>query len=283
VVRGTPTFESDAACTLPTPADTAEFPIYAILAGIPSRPVASKAWMAYTDHVLSVIDRWSVLPTELELPTFGPVFTADSGGSGRSAHAGIGDVAPTLSSVFVFTLDSSGGLTGARIAASALSGPADTSMLAELERAAAAQAFPRFAVGPSGRDSVRFDLLVTSVEPAVGTKAAILGRLVVPVWPLAREAHPLADATGTGLETHSADSVTVQTVVDTQGRAVSGTVRMLIGPASADRNSPDSGYRRRLAQRLNQLTFEPAQIGSCPVPQLVTQRVTVPARAVDSQ
>ena len=159
---------------------------------------------------------------------------------------------------------------------SALSGPADTSMLAELERAAAAHAFPRFPGGPSGRDSVRFDLLVTSVEPAVGTKAAVLGRLEVPVWPLAREAHPLADSAR--LESHAADSVTVQMVVDAQGRAVSGTVRILTGPANADRISPDSGYRQRLTQRLNRLRFEPAQIGSCPVPQLVTQRFAVPAR-----
>ena len=151
IVRGAPTLEGDAACALPVAADTMNFPIYAILAGVPSRPVAKKLWTTYTDSVLSVIDRWSVLPTDLRLPTFGPPFTTDADASGRNAKAGVGDVAPTLSSVFVFTLDSSGVLTGARVAASALSGPADTSMLAELERAAAAHAFPKFPDGPSGQ------------------------------------------------------------------------------------------------------------------------------------
>ena len=280
VVRAVPTLEGNAACALPTPADTTDFPIYAILDGVPSRAVAKKVWTAYTDSVLSVIDRWSVLPTELRLATFGPPFTTDTDASRRNAKAGVGDVAPTLSSVFVFTLDSSGGLTGARVAASSLSGPADTSMLAELERAAAAHAFPRFRDGPSASNSARFDLLVTSVEPAAGTNAAVLGRLEVPVWPLAREAHPLADAT---LQPQGADSGTVQMVVDAQGRAVSATVHILTGPASADRNSPDSGYRQRLTQMLTQLRFAPAGIGSCPVAQLVTQRVAVPARAADSQ
>jgi hypothetical protein len=233
--------------------------------------------------VLSVIDRWSVLPSDLQLPAFGAPFTTDAASSGRNAKGSVGDVAPTLSSVFVFTLDSSGALTGARVAASALSGPADTSVLAELERAAAAHAYPRFPGARTAGDSARFDLVVTSEQPAVGTKAAVLGRLEVPVWPLAREAHPLANAIGSGLEPPDADSVTVQMVVDALGRAVSGTVRVLTGPTNADRNSPDSGYRQRLAQRLNLLRFEPAQVGSCSVPRFVTQRVDVPARPVGSR
>ena len=283
VVRGAPTLEGHAACALPTSADTGEFPIYAILDGVPSQPLAKKVWTSYTDSVLSVIDRWSVLPTDLWLPAFGPPFARDADGRERNAKAGVGDVAPTLSSVFVFTLDSSGALMDARVVASALSGPADTSMLAELERAAAAHAFPRFPGGRSGHDSVRFDLLVTSVEPAVGTNAAVLGRLEVPVWPLAREAHQLVDSAVAGVDLHAADSVTVQMVVDVQGRPVTSTVRILNGSANADRNSPDSEYRQRLTQRLDQLRFAPAQIGGCPVSQLVTQRVNVPAKPVDSQ
>ena len=283
VVRGAPTLDANAACPLPTAADTMNFPIYAILEGRPSGPVAEKVWTAYTDSVLSVLDRWSVLPTDLGLPTFGPPFTTDADAGGRNAKAGVGDVAPTLSSVFVFTLDSSGSLTGARVAASALPGPVDTSMLAELERADAAHAFPTFPGGPSGGGSVRFDLLVTSIEPAIGTKAAVLGRLQVPVWPLAREAQPLADSTGPAVPTQGADSVAVQMVVDAQGRVVGRTARPLGGFAGVGSDSLDTGYRGRAALALQQLRFEAARIGDCPVPQLVTQTVTIPRRGAGTQ
>ena len=85
-------------------------------------PVAKKLWTTYTDSVLSVIDRWSVLPTDLRLPTFGPCSRPMPPPADGTRMTGVGDVAPTLSSVFVFTLDSSGSLTDARVAASALSG-----------------------------------------------------------------------------------------------------------------------------------------------------------------
>jgi Carboxypeptidase regulatory-like domain len=283
LVRGALTLASDAACILAAAADTMDSPISAVLGGVPSRPVAKKLWTAYADSVKAGIARWAVLPNELQLPTFGPAFMRDRDGSEQSANAGAGEVAPTVSSVFVFTLDSSGALTGARVAASALSGAADTSILAGLARAAEAHAFPTFPGGPSGAGSARFHLLVSSVEPAADTDAAVLGRMEVPVWPLARAAHPLADSTVAAFGPRTTDSATVQMVIDAQGRALAGTVRILNGPARTDRTSADSGYRQRLTQRLNQLRFEPAQIGNCPVPQLVTQSVVVPAGPAASQ
>jgi hypothetical protein len=156
-------------------------------------------------------------------------------------------------------------------------------MLAELERAAAAHAFPTFPDGPSGRDSVRFDLLVTSIEPPVGTRAAVLGRLEVPAWPLVREAHPLANSTGAGPEAHAVDSATVQMVVDARGRVVGRTARLLGGFAGVGSDSLDTGYRSRVAQALEQLRFEAARIGNCPIAQLVTQTVTIPGRGAGTQ
>ena len=282
VIRGAPPIEGGGACALPVPADTDDFPIYAILGGLPSRPVAKKLWTAYTDSVRSVIKRWSVLPTDLMLPTFGPAFTADTDAGGQSTNARVGNVAPTVSSVLVLTLDSSGALTSARVAASALSGPIDTSMLAGLERAAEAHAFPSFPGGRSSRDFARFDVLVTS-SAGDRHRRRRLGTLGG-----AGLAARAGGASTGGLdclcvEPHATHGVTVQLVVDSHGRPVSGTVRMLTGPAGADRASPDSGYRHLFTQQLNQLRFEPAQIGSCPVPQLVTQSVAVPAGSTDSK
>ncbi len=283
VIRGVPVLESDASCTLPASSDTGDFPIYAALAGVPSRPVDKKLWTAYTDSALSVIRRWSVLPTDLRLPTFGPSYTRRPDDTETNETPRDSEVAPTISSVLAFTLDSSGTLSGAHVAASALSGSVDTSMLAGLERAAEAHAFPTFPGGASGGGSVRFDLFISSVEPETDTEIPVLGWLEVPVWPLALGAYQLADYPVAMSERRTADGVKVQVVVDAHGRAVSGTVRILKGPARDDDDALDSGFRQRLAQRLKQMRFEPAQIGSCPVPQLVTQSIMVPAGAANSQ
>ena len=80
---------------------------------------------------------------------------------------------------------------------------------------------------------------------------------------------PTGGVGGTG-----GDTITVETVVDAQGQAVSGTVRILRG-TDGGRDSSNREYRLRLAQRLNELRFAPARIGSNAVPQLVVQSVAV--------
>ena len=160
------------------------------------------------------------------------------------------------------------------VAASSLSGSADTALLASLQRAADADAFPTFVSAQSGSEPSPLDLLVSSVEPAVGTTAAILGQLEVPVWRLSRAAELIPDSPTGGVGATGGDTITVETVVDAQGQAVSGTVRILRG-TDGGRDSSNREYRLRLAQRLNELRFAPARIGSCAVPQLVVQSVAV--------
>ena len=73
--------------------------------------------------------------------------------------------------MLAFTLDATGALKRARIAASSLSDGADTSVLAIVEQAATAHAFPSL---PANVDSVDLYLIVESAEPAPGTHAAVI-------------------------------------------------------------------------------------------------------------
>jgi hypothetical protein len=72
-------------------------------------------------------------------------------------------------------------------------------------------------------------------------------------------------------------------VVDARGRVVGGTARLLGGFAGVGSDSPDTGYRDPVALALQQLRFEAAHIGDCPIAQLVTQTVTIPGRGAGTQ
>jgi hypothetical protein len=276
VIRGTPAMAADAGCTLPASSDTMDFPIYATLHTDIPRGLSRKAWARYTDSVLGVVQEWSVLPTQLPLATFGLPFVKDVDRPGTLFRT-----SPTMSSVIAFTLDSTGTLTSTRVAASALSGAADTSLIAMLARAAAAHAFPAVPRGPVTPASVQFDLLVSTTEPAEDVRRATLGRLEVPVWPLAQKAALLPDGSGaspsgrggvSGLE-----SVTVETAIDLAGHAVLPSARVLtLWGDVADAATDDD--RARMARTLQALHFEPARIGACRVPELVIQPIVVPAR-----
>ncbi len=288
VIRGVPAFDSGSQCVPPAATDTLDFPIYAILRGAPSLPMPKAAWMAYSDSVLSVVDRLSVLPTELMLPSFGIPFVRGPEGNSARAHGGERLVSPALSTVIVFTLDSSGGLAGARVAASSLSGAADTAVLAMLQRAAGAHALPAPPSLAGAAASAQFNLVVTSIQPAAGTRAAVLGQLEAPVWRLSSAARLApgpqpGDSTRTLGRPVTSDSATVEMVVDALGRVARGTARGIGAPVGMRSGEVEAGYAGRIAQTLSGLRFEPARIGGCPVSQLVIQSVAVPRREPSAQ
>ena len=273
-IRGRAVLSSDSSCTPPTTPDTMDFGVYATLQGTPGRQVSNASWSHYVDSVLSVVDRWSALPSTVTLGSFGPTFVKpkEENSSSTPSHPSA-YVAPTLASVFVFTLDSLGMLTSARVTASSLAGEADTSVLASLARAATAHGFP---ATPLGAGSARFDLVVSSLEPAPDTRAAVLGRLEVPIWPLSHVVTVASDSAAGTTRLASRDSATVELVVDSHGQVVAGTVRVLQirgGPGHAN-NDNDLGVR--IGQQLRRLRFDPARIGACRVADLVSQSIGIP-------
>ena len=275
-------FGEDSACgTRPVPS-TVDAVIYVTLQGVPSRPVPDSVWSEYTGRVLRAVHRWAVLPSELTLPSFGVVNTkraADSAGPRRAPQ--LRDVAPTLSGVIGFTIDSAGALVEAHVAASSLSGAADTSMLVMLAQAAAAHDFPPVPSSAAGSGPARFSLVVLSGEPAPGTQAAVIGRVAVPVWHQSRPARLVpqprrGDAAPVRAGALAVDSVTVEAVVDAQGRAETTTARVIRRAGSPATDASESGIDVRASQVLSSLRFEPAQIAGCPIAELVVQRIAVP-------
>ncbi len=266
--RVTAVFGEDSACgALPVHSTIGES-VYATLQGTPSRPVADSAWTEYEERVLRSVHRWAVLPTELTLPAFDVV---DSIGLRRARQ--LRDVAPSLSSVIEFTIDSEGVLAEAHVAAASLSGVADTSMLVMLAQAAGAHDFPPLPSSPQGRGVARFDLVISSGGVAPGGLSVVVGRVAVPVWHLSRPARLVQKPRRAGAL--NADSVTIEAVVDARGRADTTTARVVRRSASAA-SGDESAIDQRAGQILSSLQFEPAQIAGCSVAQLVDQPIAVP-------
>jgi hypothetical protein len=266
-------FRGDATCKPGLTQDTTNLVIYATLEGTPPGSVTDSAWTRYRDTVLSVLERFAALPSQLILPAFGlPLGRAGASVDGSGADGGL-TVAPTLSNVIAFTLDPNGSLLHADVAASSLSGAADTSVLAAVQRASAVHALPPLPVVQTPIDSAPLYFLVASIEPAPGTRAAVLGQLQVPVWPLAHRARLAPDPRNQD-SAGTADSVMAEMVIDPAGRAVPSTVRTITGPSSGAASSrPPALWVDGLLQ---QLTFEPAVVGTCRVPELVLQKIAVP-------
>lgn len=281
VIHGLADFPGDTPCTPPAPSDTAAFGVFATLREVPAVRGSTQAWRAYKDSVVASIGRWVVLPSEILLPAFGAPFARPGARKAGDNRA----VAPTLSAVVVFTLDSAGALTAAHIAASSLSGAVDTSLLAGLARAASANAFPRLPSN-ANRPVVRFDLAVSSVGVPGDAPGALLGRLEVPVWRLSREAvrrPPVTSADSAGSDLSGTEGLAFQAVIDADGRLVGRTVRLVSGPASDSLVARDGHYGVRVAQALERFRFEPAMIGSCPVSQLVVQPLSASHQATDTR
>ena len=106
------------------------------------------SWSGYVGTVSAAFRNAYALPSELAMPAFGYPFRQARGGLGtaRARSDTALSIAPALSTVIVFTLDSSGGMSGLRVAASSLSGAADASAMAALTSAATAHAFPAISV-----------------------------------------------------------------------------------------------------------------------------------------
>jgi Carboxypeptidase regulatory-like domain/TonB-dependent Receptor Plug Domain len=268
IARGVPVFANDASCHAPAPADTVDLVVYATVEAARPERIPDSAWSSYKAGVLNALDRSATLPTELFLPVFGIPFAAAGKADGESSR----DlrVAPTLSNVIQFTLDSGGALMSTHVAASSLSASADTMALAIVEGAGATHAFPRLPVAAGGQDSAQLLLLVASIEPTVGTRASVIGQLEVPSWHLTRAVRLAAtDQSRTGEDSRGQPlerDITIEAVISDAGRVIPSTLRVVGG---LDGASWASLLNRALA-----LQFEPALIGSCPVPELILQPLT---------
>jgi|GEM_PF-1439239 len=283
-VRASVAFPGDSACE-PRPADdSTTLVVYGLLQDGASPELVGAPAAAldrYRDSILAAVRRYFALPSDLTLHVLGYPFPSPdtmATGSDPRAHRRGADVAPALSGVAVFTLDSTGRMAGLRVAVTSLSGAADTSVLAAVQRAADAHAFPPFPGGGHGVPPVRFDLAITTTEPLPGDRAVPLASIDVPIWPLRR---PAAIAPGpqpdirppapAGPAVGSAeDSATLELVVNEHGQVIPTTVRGRADPGAAA--GPDHHtFLTRLIQTLPQFRFDPALIGACPVPSLVTQ------------
>ncbi len=112
---------------------------------------------------------------------------------------------------------------------------------------------------------VDFSFVVASVEPKPGTRAALLGQLEVPEWPLTSAA--TLDDSSTGVTGDVSDSVSAELVVGTTGRVVPRTVRVIGHPAPAANIA--------FSENVPSLRFEPARIGNCAVPQFLIRAFPV--------
>jgi hypothetical protein len=274
---GQPVFGGDPRCPPPPAQDTTDLVLYATVEGSPPGPMPDTAWSGYKGRVLAALDRVAALPTELALPAFGIPFPLRGGGSARGRLA----IAPTLSNVVGFTLDGRGALTSARVAASSLSPDADTTSLAMIQAAALAHSFPALPSGPGLADSVQLYLQIASIEPRPGTRAALLGQLEVPTWPLTRRAtlpedRPTAPPSPSGQRAASVDSITAEFVVDPAGHPAMNTVRIVGGRSVVNEGHSPPASVARFLQTLPVVQYEPALIGACRVPELVIQSFALP-------
>jgi hypothetical protein len=272
--RAVTTFALDSSCSPPPPRDTTELLVYATVVGTRPDPMSDKAWADYKYRVLVAIDRWAELPSEVFLPSFS-LAAAPQAKRRTSAEGGSSDVAvtPSLSTVLAFSLDSGGTLKGARVAASSLSDGADTSVLAMVEQAAAARAFPHL---PTGVSATALYLVVQSAEPTVDTLAAVLGALEAPEWRLSRAARLLGGSLPDGLvaDSTATDHVPVMMAVDATGHVVVGTARLGTSASIPVHASLES--QARVLKELPQLRFDPALIGACRVNEFIVQSFALP-------
>lgn len=280
-VRGDGVFPTGPSCTPPSPVDTTDVTVYATLNADGSHSATDTSWSRYAGQVLTAIRSAFVMPSDLPLPAFG--YPLEKPGRKPRPEAAVGsgegfDVEPTLSAVASFTLDSSGQIGGPHIAVSSMSGAADTSLLAAITDAAAGRRFPHVPAEEERGGPTHFDLIVSTVRPAVGDAASLVGRITVPVWPLSRRvtlasgSQPTNSAASTA-EPPDARGPRFEFVVNQQGRVAMPSVQA-IGQSTSEAGAPERGRVEAVARLLPELRFEPALIGECPVSQLTTTSVT---------
>jgi hypothetical protein len=175
-----------------------------------------------------------------------------------------------LSTVVEVTLDAKGSLRDAHIAASSASGPADTSVVASLRRAAATE-FPALPVD-TAHQPVTFDLVISMDDPPPEEESVVVGRVEGPVWAsqsaayLSESLHPDLWS-GLGPRARS-DMATLQFVVDASGHPIASTARNADTPPEPVGYHPRP-FETRVLDSLSKVQFTAARVGACPVPQLV--------------
>jgi hypothetical protein len=259
------------ACHQPSPFDTVRVNVYAALESGLDSP--DSAWLHYSERVLSAFRQAFVLPSHVALPAFGYAYPALTAGSLKPRGMA---VAPTLSSVVVFTLDPTGVLLNSRVGASSLAGEVDTSVLAAVQAAASTHAFPAMPATPGLPKSARFDVTVTTTTPAAEAHAAVVDQIDVPEWlltrPVALEPASYAALMATvSTPGTPAGSATFELVVDENGQAVMSTVRAISQTPGGAADPTDRGFVARIAHLLPSFRFDPAMIGPCPVRQIILQ------------
>ena len=276
-VNGEGVFPTGPSCGPPSPIDTTDVAVYATLNADRQHPATDTSWSRYAGRVLTALRGVFVMPSALPLPAFG--YPLRKSGRTPRPDAGTGarpslDVEPTLSAVASFALDSSGQVADPQIAVSSMSGAADTSLLAAIAEAGVTHGFPSAPTAEARGPSTRFDLIVSTVRPAVGDAASLIGRITVPIWPLTRRAalsgasQPNLASVGIG-EGLDGPGPRLEFVVNAQGHAAMPTVRA-IGVNEAATGTPERDRVDALARALPTLQFEPARVGTCPVSQLIS-------------
>lgn len=260
------------ACVPPTPLDTITLNVYAVLQSGLAPDARDPAWIGYASDVFAAFRRALVLPSPLALPVFGyatPAITrTDLNGRGLA-------VAPTLTTVVAFSLGPSGAVLESAVAASSLAGSADTGILAAIQGAGSARAFPRMPASSSPRESIRFDVVVTTIPPDSTQHAVVVDQIRVPEWPLARAVgtapgvQPIFPSTRTGAASRP-DSATFEFVVDESGKVNLSTGRA-ISTAGRVGDPAYLDFVARIAQILPALRYAPARVGTCPVAQVTQQ------------
>ncbi len=286
IPRAHSVFGSDASCKLPPARDTVQLPLYASLDGHRPPMASDTAWSRFIARTLVAIRRSFALPSDLPIPVF-------SAQPGQSDSASVDDpprrrasVAPVFASAVVFEIDTLGSAASLRVAASSLSGPVDTSVLATVERAQANGALPALPRGWAVDGEAQLHLMVSSGTPPSDAVAGMIGVAAVPEWSLDRAAtldsvdrpvlnarkrcteimwdapkpsHCL-DALADDSATLARDTATFTGVIDTRGRVVPQSVRSL---------RDNTGWlTKRVVEVLPQYKFAPARIGSCAVSEL---------------
>ena len=275
--RGQPVFPNIAMCEPEPAADTMRVLLSATLQSASLVAASDTAWSRYVDGVLTAVRSAFVMPSDLPIPVFGYPFRMSPLASGVPAPGARQPslaAAPTLSGVIAFTLDSSGTVSGLRIAASSLSGPADTSVLAAISEADAAHAFPAIPQAARSRGRAHFDLIVSTVQPQETPHRTVLGRVFVPIWSLRRTVS-VASGTQPSLVAESdparvgVDTVALEFVVDDRGRVVMSSLRELNAGRDAAGDEAVRAFRSRVIRALPGFRFDPALIGACPVPEMM--------------
>jgi hypothetical protein len=267
------------ACEPPAPSDAATLDVYAELRDTLPESVHDSAWRSYSASVLAAIRDAFAFPSEVELPVFG--YASAARPTARNLHPLGRVVSPSLSNVVSFRLSPTGELLESHVAASSLSGEADTSVLAAIQGAATGNLFPSMpATGMALHlQSVRFDLMVTTTTPDAADLAMVLDQIDVPVWPLARPA-ALAPDKSPDLQALRAspgarsESATFELVVDENGKAIIPTARAISQTAAGAADTDYRGFVTQVAAELPKFQFEPALVGACAVRQIMLLPLT---------